>query len=263
MLQFSEEAARKLQAAYTTADVIAQRAFTLELLALLPGEIVLDVGCGPGFLCEDMARAVGPTGRVLGIDVSEDLLTFASHRNECAWLRYIKGDGAALPLNDNSFEVVVSTQVMEYLADPDRALAEMFRVLKPGGRALIMATDWDRIAWYSADQNRMARVRKAWEEHCAHPHLPRTLVRQARAAGLQLTQLTDYVITNTRLDASTYSHALVDLMTDFLRRRGTISAVELEGWANELHDLSSRGRYFFSTTRSLCLLRKPTSLRQE
>ena len=70
-LQFSEEAARKLQAAYMTAEVIAQRRATLNCLSLSSGEAVLDIGCGPGFLCEEMAEAVGSTGRVLGVDISD------------------------------------------------------------------------------------------------------------------------------------------------------------------------------------------------
>jgi len=112
------------------------------------GDAVIDIGCGPGFLCEQMADAVGNTGRVLGIDISEDLLAVARARNTREWLTYEPSDAAALGAPDRSFDVTVSIQVHEY---PDQAIAEMFRVLKPGGRALIMNTDWDRVAWYSSE----------------------------------------------------------------------------------------------------------------
>ena len=64
MLQFDNEAARKLETIYSSPDVVAQRSATLERLRLRPGEEVIDVGCGPGFLCEQMADCVGPTGRL-------------------------------------------------------------------------------------------------------------------------------------------------------------------------------------------------------
>src|SRR5215204_5850186 len=130
MLQFDNEAARKLETIYSSPDVVAQRSATLERLRLRPGDKVIDVGCGPGFLCEQMADCVGPTGRVLGVDVSEDLLAFARGRNTRDWLTYSYGDAAALSSPDASFDVAVSAQTLEYVQEPAPVLAEMFRVLK-------------------------------------------------------------------------------------------------------------------------------------
>ena len=186
VLQFSDKAARTLEAVYASADVVAQRRATLDHLALAPGKSIVDIGCGPGFLCEEMAEAVGESGRVLGVDVSDDLLTFARERNTRQWLAYEQGDARQLALPDASFDAAVSVQTLEYIDDADRAIGEMFRVLKPGGLALVVNTDWDRVAWYSSDQARMARVRQAWEAHCAHPRLPQTLVPRLRAAGFTI-----------------------------------------------------------------------------
>ena len=91
MLQFSEEAARKLEGIYSTPDIVAQRRTALDLLALVPGESAVDIGCGPGFLCEQMAEIVGSKGRVLGIDISDDLLAFARDRNKREWLTSARG----------------------------------------------------------------------------------------------------------------------------------------------------------------------------
>src|SRR5215212_8580833 len=122
MLQFSDEAARKLEAIYSSADVVAQRRATLNRLGLRPGERVIDIGCGPGFLCEEMAEAVGETGAVVGVELSEDLITLARARNACSWLTYQHGDAQALDVPDASFHVAASAQVLEYLDDPDRAI---------------------------------------------------------------------------------------------------------------------------------------------
>ena len=77
-LAFSSDAATKLIAAYRAPDLVRQRDATLQRLGLKRGERVVDIGCGPGFLCEMMAAAVGPTGQVTGIDISEDLIRFAT-----------------------------------------------------------------------------------------------------------------------------------------------------------------------------------------
>ena len=77
MLRFDDESSRRVEAAYLTPDVVAQRRGVREWLALRPGERVLDVGVGPGFLAAEMADEVGPDGTVAGIDVSESMLALA------------------------------------------------------------------------------------------------------------------------------------------------------------------------------------------
>ena len=260
MLAFNDEAARQLQAIYTTPDIAAQRRAALDLLKLRSAESIIDVGCGPGFLSEEMADAVGSKGRVLGIDISEDLLAFAKARNNRDWIEYLKGDARALPVDDHTFDVAVSAQVLEYVDDPDRAISEMFRILKPGGRALIMNTDWDRIAWYSDDPIRMMKVRRAWEAHCVHPRLPQTLTRRLRNAGFQTEAATTFPIINTRAAPDTFSNGLIDVIVAFVAEQGTVAREELDAWAAELRALSTGGRYFFTTTRCFFRIRKPAQV---
>jgi arsenite methyltransferase len=87
-LEFTNSTARRLEALYLTADVVAQRSETLKNLRLAEGEFVIDIGCGPGFLCESMAEIVGRTGRVVGLDISHDLVRMAERRNNRKWLSY-------------------------------------------------------------------------------------------------------------------------------------------------------------------------------
>jgi arsenite methyltransferase len=180
-------------------------------------------------------------GRVPGVDISEDLLTFARQRKERGWLTYRQGDAQALDVEDDSFDAAVCVQVLEYVEDVDRALSEIHRVLSPGGRALVIDTDWDAVLWQSAEADRMARVKKAWEEHCADPRLPRTLAPRLRAVGFDILAVTGFPIINTSLDPSTLSHALVGLIVDFIATRGTVPRDDLDGWAAELHALSDEG----------------------
>jgi arsenite methyltransferase len=131
-LTFANDAAEKLIAAYSSADLVRQREATLQRLNLRPGEQVIDIGCGPGFLCESMAAVIGPTGRVVGIDVSEDLINFATKHKCSESIEYRAGDARALPVDAEQFDVAVSAQVIEYVADADAALREIYRVLAAG-----------------------------------------------------------------------------------------------------------------------------------
>lgn len=146
MIQFDEETSRRVEAIYSTPDVVAQREAVPRALRLRPGEHVLDVGSGPGFLAVDMAMAVGDSGRVRGIDISEGMIAISQRR--CVNMAHVDfqvGTATRLPFPDGSFDGAASTQVYEYLSDTDvtTALSELYRVLRPGGRALILDTDGD------------------------------------------------------------------------------------------------------------------------
>jgi arsenite methyltransferase len=193
---FDDDASRKLEAAYLTPDVVAQRRETLRALALQPGERVLDIGSGPGLLVAEMAEVVGQSGRVIGLEISDSMLTLGRRRCADPSIRervtFIKADAAALPFPDGTFDVAVSTQVYEYVADLKAAFAELHRVLRPGGRALIIDTDWDSIVWNASDQERMQRLLTAWTKRFADPHLSRTLTRQLQDAGRRFDTATSW-----------------------------------------------------------------------
>jgi len=255
-LQFKDEQARRLEAIYSTADVRAQREEALRLLALSPGEAAIDVGSGPGFLCESMADLVGARGQVLGIDASPDLVELARRRNRRGWLRYEHGDAVALAVDDQAFDVAVSSQVLEYVADTDRGLREMHRVLKPGGRVLIVDTEWDAVVWRSAEPARMAKVLTAWEAHCTDSRLPRTLAPRLRAAGLAVEGVSGFPIIDTTLAEENYSGGLIVSIVEFLRKQGSVPPEELEAWRADLMALSAKGEYFFGTMRYMFRARK-------
>jgi arsenite methyltransferase len=257
---FDEAASRKLEAAYLTPDVVAQRRATLRALALQPGERILDIGSGPGLLVAEMAEVVGRSGRVIGLEISDSMLALGRRRCADPSIRervgFVKADAVALPFPDGTFDAAVSTQVYEYVAGLKAAFAELYRVLRPGGRALIIDTDWDSIVWNATDQERMQRLLTAWTERFADPYLPRTLTRQLRDAGLQVRHRDVLVLFNPEYDPDTFSVANGEIMADFAVAQHAMTRDEAQSWIRDLQGLGRGGRYFFSLNRYLFLASK-------
>jgi SAM-dependent methyltransferase len=218
---------------------------------------VLDVGSGPGFLTQAMAEIVGPSGLVRGVDISPEFVRRAAARNACSWLSYAEGDATALPEPDRSFDVVVSTQVAEYVPDIDRSCTEAFRVLKSGGRGVILATDWRALAWNSDDPARMRRVLDAFAPHCADSVLPRTLAPCLRRAGFDVARFTAFPILNLDWADGSYSRMIAPFVSAYIRKQGTLPEAELAAWEAELETLAAEGRYYFLSNRIFFEVQRP------
>jgi arsenite methyltransferase len=107
------------------------------LLALEPGQVVLDLGSGGGIDVLLSARRVGPTGKAYGLDMTDEMLALARENQRTAGatnVEFLKGTIEAIPLPDNSVDVIISNCVINLSSDKDAVLREAFRVLKPGGR---------------------------------------------------------------------------------------------------------------------------------
>ena len=112
----------------------------LRLLGLQPGASVLEVGCGTGVFLPALATAVGPSGRIVGLDHSSPLLDEARARVERLGLadqiELVQGDAQALPFEDGQFDAAHCERVLMHLEDPSRAIREMARVVRQGGRVV-------------------------------------------------------------------------------------------------------------------------------
>ena len=250
ILEFDEAGAARIDKSYAKRDVAAQRAFVMELLALQPGERVLDIGSGPGYLISEMGAAVGPGGAVHGLDASAAMNSIAGRR--CAdkpWVQIDEGDALELPYADGTFDVAVSTQVYEYVADMPRALGEVHRVLRPGGRILILDTDWDSLVWHTADRDLHRRVAAAWDEHLVHPHLPKVLAGLMRSAGFTVTAQRVHVLFNTELDDDAFSANTMHGIAEYVQGRHGLTEADAAAWLADLKARSDAGEDFFSLNR--------------
>ncbi|MFI7441458.1 class I SAM-dependent methyltransferase [Nonomuraea indica] len=134
-----------------------------------PGDRVLDVGCGTGYLTRVLAPLIGSAGRVVGVDPSPQMVEHARRLapDNCS---YVVGAGQALDLADGSFDVVVTSLAVHHMPEEERgaAVREMFRVLRPGG--LLLVAEFRRPA------NRLLAGLLTALGGPAHRHSPRELL---------------------------------------------------------------------------------------
>jgi arsenite methyltransferase len=102
------------------------------------GGVTLDIGSGPGNVTAALARAAGPDGLALGVDISEPMLTRAVGAQAGPNVGFLRADAQRLPFRDGTFDAVTSLAVLQLIPDPSTTLGEIARVLKPGGRVAIM-----------------------------------------------------------------------------------------------------------------------------
>ena len=121
----------------SAAESFAGVANPFSLGRLEPGERVLDLGCGAGTDSLVAAQMVAPEGRVIGIDMTPEMLAKARRSASemgAENVEFVEGEAESLPFPDESFDVVISNGVIDLIPDKDAVFAEVFRVLRPGGR---------------------------------------------------------------------------------------------------------------------------------
>ena len=258
MALFDEATSRRIEAVYRCEDAARRRRAVLAALGPMPGERVVDIGTGPGFVARELAHAVGPAGHVLAVDTSEPMLELA--RRRCAdapCVRVQAGDATRLPAENGSFDAAVSVQVYEYIPDADAALAELHRVLRPGGRAAIVSTDWTSIVWSAGDPDRMRRMLDAFSEHCAHQELPRTLAPRLRAAGFTVGLRQVLPQFNPVYDPETFSAGVSGPISTFAVGRRGVTAEDAATWLDDLRRAGAEDRYFFCLNQYLFVVTRP------
>jgi len=256
-LEFDDEVSRVVEEFNASPGATRRRARILETLALKPGHRVLDVGSGPGHQALELAPAVGPSGRVDGVDSAESALAIARQRcSDLANVAFHLGEASGLPLDDGTFDAAMSSQVFEYLNDIPAGLAEMHRVLKPGGRVLIHDTDWGATLWHSTDPERMARVMKIWDNHLVDPHVPRSLGKKLADAGFRNIRAEPITQVETNYDPKSVSSVLMQFIVGYVVSQG-MTQDEADAWAADLRELGARGEYFFSMNEFAFIADRP------
>lgn len=158
----------------------------MEQLAVKIGATILDVGCGTGQDALDLAQAVGPHGRVIGIDSSETMLQEARTRAAQARLpvEYVLADAMQLPFADASFDGCQASRVLGHLREPQLAVSEMVRVARPGAQVVVADGDMDLVAVDIPDRTLARKVIHAACDQMVQGWIGRQIPRLFQQAGL-------------------------------------------------------------------------------
>ena len=229
----------------------------LATLAPQPGERLLDVGCGAGGAARVLARIVGPTGAVIGVDNSATMIGVAERRAAGLELpvAYQVADGHHLPFADASFDACTSSGAFEVVDYPRRVLAEMARVVRPGGRVVVNAEDAGTQAIDGADPALTRRILDWHRDHELNGGIGHQLFGLFRELGLADVEVT----ASTMVDLA-YGPVARDWLGGIAqnaRAAGAITAAELTTWLGQVAAADRAGRFFSALTFFAVRGRKP------
>lgn len=223
------------------------RDWALAELAVAEGETAVDVGSGTGEEVVRMASAVGPRGRAVGVEPHAGLRGVASERAAGTGAVLVDGDATALPFEDGSIDVLRCERVWQHLADPAAAAAEIARVLAPGGRAVVLDSDWATMVSSVGDPEVLRRVDEAMWGSMANPFSGRHLRAHLLDVGLAVRP----DVGSSALvfpDVFLANPGLVDLHARLAVRSGTITQEQADALHQELVAAAGTGRVLLSVT---------------
>lgn len=164
--------------------VVRLRDWARTMLAPQPGETVVDVGSGVGSEVRRMAELVGADGRAFGVDPHDGLRAVATERSAGTGASFVAGDATSLPFDDATVDVITCERVFQHLRDPDAAVREFVRVLRPGGRVVVIDSDWGSMVVTPGDPSVLRRLHDHRHSTSPNPFAGRHLVGQLTRAGL-------------------------------------------------------------------------------
>ena len=255
-MEFTEPVLLELESQRRSATAVAKRDRLMDLLQPLPGERVLDIGCGGGAFCRQLAPLTAPGGSVVGIDnapAAVDVAIRLSAPEDRSLLSFTRADGHDLPFADASFDAAVCVSVLSFCQIPGQVLAEARRVLRPGGRLLVVNSDEDTRVYNGRDRELGRRIARAIADRSLDPWLGRRLAPMLTAGGFHLAQEVVLVDLEREYAAETSGYALAHFMRDYLLQTAGISVEDYERWLDDLAACALDGSYCYSVVTYACL----------
>jgi ubiquinone/menaquinone biosynthesis C-methylase UbiE len=215
-------------------------------LKLRPGDHILDVGCGAGDDVRALAHIVGPTGKVTGIDISETMVAQARARAEGldAPMEFQVGDINRLGFPDAAFAAARADRVLHHLDDPGRALSELARVVRAGGRVVVSEPDFDTFVIDHHDQELTRRILTVYATGGARSgRLGRHLYALFGEQGFQDIEVAPVPILMTDLRQA-QDVMWIGPTLERAQALGAISEDEASSWIADLESAGRAGRFF-------------------
>jgi len=235
--------------------VVRTRQLAAAALDLSPGQRVLDVGCGAGDATVALAHSVDPRGRVVGVDASSTMLAAARDRAQRLGLAvdFPAGDALDLPFRDGAFDACRCERVLVHVPDTERALAEMVRVTRPGGRVAVVDIDGDATLVDSPDRDLTRIVVTTLSDSYRNGWIGRQLLRLFGRHGLT-------AVSGETVTASFPFPVAARILVPHLRALeadGTVAGLAIRRWWDDLEAADQAGTFFFAITLFVVAGQKP------
>jgi ubiquinone/menaquinone biosynthesis C-methylase UbiE len=227
-------------------DIGRTRTAAVDALRLSAGDAVLDVGCGTGDVAVGLLPLVHPGGRVVGIDASAAMVAEARRRTEGRGLpvEFEVADAQNLPFDDGTFDACRSERVLVHVPEAGRALAEMARVTRPGGRVTVVDIDADATLIDSADRQLTRTIVSTLADSYRNGWIGRQLPRLFRAVGLR--DVSTQAVT-VQFDF-TVAGRILGPHLQALEMDGVVPAASIRQWRDELEAAEKSGTFFLAIT---------------
>ncbi|SDD19537.1 methyltransferase domain-containing protein [Actinokineospora iranica] len=227
--------------------IVRLRAWGRQALAAQPGERVLDVGSGTGTETQTLAAAVGPDGDAVGVEPNPAMREVAERRaaQAASSARFVHGEATDLPFPDDTFDAVRSERVFQHLAEPDRAAAEIARVVRPGGRVVLIDTDWATAIMHPGEPAVIRAITETMLANVANPYAGRRLAGWLTAAGLRVTDIGSQALLQ---GPEVIEGPMVAMLTDRALAAGAITAGQRERLIADLAEGARVGDFHMSVT---------------
>ena len=218
------------------------------------GQRIVDLGCGTGDDARALARLVAPRGQVIGVDNSEVMLAEARRRavGLCLSLEYRLGDAERLELPDDTFDGARTERTFMHLEAPERALAEMVRVSRPGGKVVVFDFDWDTLVVDHPDRPSTGKILALMTDSLRNGRIGRRLAGMFEAAGLGEISIAPHTV----LMHWAFFQQLFGGTLKRAQEQGRLSEQEIVSWLEPLAAAAQSERFFAALTGFIVAGRK-------
>jgi arsenite methyltransferase len=247
IMKFDRDVGRLQRLMAASIAGVSRRQAILDNLTIRSGDRIIDVGCGAGQLLGHLAKAVGETGEVIGLDPSGDQL--AQARTDCSDFTNVlllERGADDTGLSDDCCDAATSTQALEYISDVDAALAEITRVLKPGASFVNVSILWDHFRFHGADTKLNDEIHEAFRAHCRHQMLPMELPGKLERLGYRHIRDRSLAFVITRRDDNSPARYTENVMANFALSQG-VPEGDVKRWQSQLATAETEGRFGFAS----------------
>jgi ubiquinone/menaquinone biosynthesis C-methylase UbiE len=230
----------------------------LRLLALAPGQRVIEVGSGTGDFAREIATVVAPTGSVTGIDLSAAMVATATERivGTGLPLTFQVGDAHHLDFPDQSFDRACAASFFIHVDDPVRVLQEMVRVIRPGGRIVVRESGPGAFTFFGADFHTTSALREVSARGWRNPWIGLQMLQLFRGAGLTDLTVEPHLRTSTSLQAVLARRPYREIAERAIQD-GIVEAEQMNAWWRSLEEADRAGIFFWEMTGFIFAGRRP------